>query len=116
LRFLRFCNKASCILPNGKDTRNGLNLKGGLSVEEKIGYVSNYFSKISVAAVEITDGTVSVGETLHFKGHSTDLKSKVVSMQIEHESVAEAKQGDCIGLKVSEKVRKKAKVYKIIEN
>jgi hypothetical protein len=30
--------------------------------QEKIGFVSNYFSKISVAAVEITDGTVAVGD------------------------------------------------------
>jgi translation elongation factor EF-1alpha len=85
-------------------------------VEKEIGYVSNYFSKISVAAVEITDGTVAVGETLHFKGHSTDFKSQVVSMQMEHESITEAKQGDSIGLKLSEKVRKKDKVYKIIGN
>jgi hypothetical protein len=28
--------------------------------EEKIGFVSNYFSKISVAAIELTDGTLSV--------------------------------------------------------
>jgi putative protease len=103
-------------VPDGRDTRNGLHLKGGVTMEEKIGYVSNFFGKISVAAVEITDGTVSVGETLHFKGHSTDFTSKVVSMEIEHEPVTEAKQGDSIGLKVSEKVRKKAKVYKIIEN
>ena len=98
-----------------RETANGLNLRGEFSVEEKIGYVSNYFRKISVAAVEITDGTVSVGETLHFKGHSTDLKTKVVSMQIEHESVTEAKPGDSIGLKLSERVRKKDQVYKIIE-
>lgn len=48
----------------------------------KVGYVSNYYNKISVAAVEITDETVSVGETQRFKGHSTDFKSQVVSMQI----------------------------------
>ena len=42
-------------------------------MEEKlIGIVSNYFGKISVAAVEITDGTVSVGDTLHFVGYTTD--------------------------------------------
>jgi len=34
--------------------------------KEKIGFVSNYFSKISVATVEITDKTFSVGDTLHF--------------------------------------------------
>ncbi|NIV92422.1 hypothetical protein GWN42_06360, partial [candidate division KSB1 bacterium] len=53
-------------------------------MEEKlIGVVSNYFSKISVAAIEITDGTVSVGDTLHFLGYTTDFESRVSSMQIE---------------------------------
>ena len=82
--------------------------------EEKIGFVSNYFSKISVAAVEITDGTVSVGDTLHFLGHTTDFESRVDSMQIEHKSVTEAKKGDSVGVKVSEKVRRGNKVYKIV--
>jgi hypothetical protein len=35
-------------------------------------------------------------------------------MQIEHKSVTEAKKGDSVGIKVSEKVREKDKVYKII--
>jgi putative protease len=82
--------------------------------EVKIGFISNYFSKISVAAVEITDGTVSVGDTLHFLGHTTDFESTVHSMQIEHKPVTEAKKGDSVGIKVSEKVREKDKVYKII--
>ena len=81
--------------------------------KEKIGFVSNYFSKISVAAVEITDGTVSVGDTLHFFGHKTDFESTVHSMQIEHKSVTEAKKGDSVGIKVAEKVIEKDKVYKI---
>jgi putative protease len=82
--------------------------------EEKVGFVSNYFSKISVAAVEITDGTLSVGDTLHFLGHTTDFESRVHSMQIEHKSVTEAKIGDSVGVKVSEKVRRGDKVYKIV--
>ena len=82
--------------------------------EEKIGFVSNYFSKISVAAVEITDGTVSVGDTLHFLGHTTDFESRVDSIQIEHKSVTETKKGDSVGVKVSEKVRRGDKVYKIV--
>ena len=84
--------------------------------EKKIGFVSNYFSKISVAAVEITDGTVSVGDTLHFLGHTTDCESRVSSMQIEHQSVSEAKKGDSVGIKVPEKVRENDKVFKIISD
>jgi putative protease len=82
--------------------------------EKKVGFVSNYFGKISVAAVEITDGTISVGDTLHFLGHTTDCEFRVGSMQIEHKSVSEAKKGDSVGIKVSEKVRENDKVYKII--
>ncbi|MDJ0985831.1 MAG: hypothetical protein QNJ26_09825 [Desulfobacterales bacterium] len=82
--------------------------------EEKVGVVSNYFSKISVAAVEITDGTVSVGDTLHFLGHTTDCESKVSSMQIEHKAVTKVKKGDSVGIKVSEKVRENDKVFKIV--
>ena len=84
--------------------------------EKEIGFVSNYFSNISVAAVEITAGTVSVGDTLHFSGNTTDYESTVESMQIEHESVTEAKKGDSVGLKVSERVRKGDKVFKIVED
>ena len=82
--------------------------------EKEIGYISNYYTKISVAAVEITAGTVSLSDTLHIKGNTTDLEVKADSMQIDHEPVIEAKQGDGIGLKVPERVRRKDKVYKII--
>ena len=83
-------------------------------LEEEIGYVSNYFKNISVAAVEITNGLISVGDTLHFRGHTTDFKVPVDSMQVDHDSVTEAKKGDSIGLKVSAKIRKHDKVYKVI--
>jgi putative protease len=91
-----------------------LNSEGLAMKEEKIGYVSNYFSKISVAAVEITDGTVSLGDTLHYLGHTTDFESTVNSVQIEHKSVTEAKKGDSVGVKVPERVREGDKVYKVV--
>ena len=82
--------------------------------EEKIGFVSNYYGKISVAAVEMTEGTVSLGDTLHFLGHTTNFESKVDSMQIEHKSVTEAKRGDSVGIKISETVRRGDKIYKVV--
>ena len=39
---------------------------------KEIGFVSNYFGKISVAAIEITDGTIAVGDKLQFMGSTTD--------------------------------------------
>jgi len=82
--------------------------------EKEVGRVTGYFAKIGVAAIEITDGTISVGDVLHFKGHTTDFQQEVESMQIEHEPVQTAKVGDSVGIKVKERVRKHDKVYKVI--
>ena len=81
--------------------------------EQEIGYVSKYFGQIKVAAIEITAGKLSVGETIHIKGHTTDMNVDVGSIQIEHESVDSANKGDSIGLKVSGKARRKDKVFKL---
>ena len=81
--------------------------------EQQIGYVSNFYKNISVAAVEITNGSVSVGDTLHFLGKTTNFETAVDSMQVDHESRTEAKKGDSIGLKVPDRVRKHDKVYKV---
>ena len=81
--------------------------------DQEIGYVSKYFGQISVAAIEITAGKLNVGDTIHIKGHTTDLKEEIKSMQIEHEAVESAKKGDSIGIKVTDKVRRKDKIFKI---
>ena len=81
--------------------------------EQEIGYVSKYFGQISVAAIEITAGKLSVGDTIHIKGHTTDLKEEVKSIQIEHDAVESAKKGNSIGVQVSDKTRRKDKVFKL---
>ena len=81
--------------------------------EQEIGYVSKYFGQISVAAIEITIGKLGVGDMIHIQGNTTDLNVEVKSMQIEHDAVESAKKGDSIGIKVTDKVRRKDKVFKI---
>jgi putative protease len=83
--------------------------------EEEIGRVSGYFGKIGVAAIEITQGTLSVGDTIRIKGHTTDLTQVVESMQIEHLNVPTVKAGDSIGIRVKDHVREHDKVYKVTE-
>ena len=82
--------------------------------EEQIGKISHYFGKIEVAAIELTDGSLAVGDTIHIKGHTTDLTEKVDSIQIEHEQLQSAKKGDSIGIKVSDHVREHDLVYKVL--
>lgn len=85
-----------------------------MAEEKLIGKVSHYFTKISVGIIELED-TIKVGDTIHIKGATTDFTQQVESMQIEHESINEAKAGQSIGLKINEPVRENDKVYKVIE-
>jgi len=84
--------------------------------EIEVGRVADYFKKIGVVAIEITAEGISVGDTLHFKGHTTDFTQKVDSMQVEHEKVERADVGMSIGIKVRERVRTHDQVYKVIED
>jgi translation elongation factor EF-1alpha len=79
--------------------------------EKPIGEVTHYFGKIGVMAVDLSDN-LTVGETIHVKGHTTDVVVSVDSMQIEHESVPKAGPGDSIGIRVGEKVRPGDKVFR----
>jgi translation elongation factor EF-1alpha len=74
-------------------------------MEKELGHITHYYSKIGVAVVEITSGSLKVGETIHVKGHTTDFSQTVESIQQEHQQILEAKKGDSIGLKVEEPVR-----------
>ena len=84
--------------------------------EQLVGKVTHYFSKPKVAGIEITDGQLSVGDTIHIAGHTSDFTQKVESMQIEHESVQSAGVGASIGIQVIEHAREHDKVYRVLPN
>lgn len=83
--------------------------------EKKVGVVIKFFGKISVAAIRLTDDALKVGDTIHIKGHTTDLTQTVRSMQIENQGVEEAAPGADIGIKIDDRVRENDAVYKVIE-
>lgn len=78
--------------------------------EKEVGKVSSYFSHVGVAAIKLSR-VLKVGDKIHIKGHTTDFEQKVDSMQIEKKTVAKAKKGDHIGIKVPEKVRPSDTVF-----
>ena len=68
-----------------------------------------------MAALEVTGGTIKKGDLLRYKGHTTDFTEEVRTMEVDNQSVDEAKQGDMVGVKVKERVRENDKVYKVVE-
>jgi len=83
-------------------------------MDKLIGRATHYFNKIGVAVIEITEDEINVGDTIHIKGHTTDFKQVVNSMQVEHKPVEKAKKGESIGMKVDSAVHENDQVYKII--
>jgi len=82
--------------------------------EQLIGKVTHYFSKVRVAAIEITDGELHVGDTVHFVGHTSNFTQKIDSMQIDRASVQVAKVGDQIGVVVAEHAREHDQVFRVV--
>jgi putative protease len=80
------------------------------SEERLIGKVSHYFSKIGVAVLDLTQ-TLKVGDSIHIKGHTTDVSQSVASMQIEHETVEQGKPGEAVAIKVDQPVRQGDEVF-----
>ncbi len=84
-----------------------------MTSEVMIGHVSHYFGNIHVAAIELTEGELSVGDTVHIKGHTSDFTQKVDSMQIDKDEVTQAGKGQSVGIRVTEHARVGDGVYKI---
>jgi U32 family peptidase len=77
-----------------------------------IGEVFNFFEKVGVIAIKITD-KLKLGDTIRIVGGDEDFTEIVDSMQIDGKNIESAKKGDDIGIKISGKARKGYKVYRI---
>jgi putative protease len=77
-----------------------------------LGEVTHYFPKVNAAVLKLKD-TLSVGDTIRIKGHTTDFTETVNSMQIDHMPLTVAKKGDEIGLQVKSRVRRGDSVLKV---
>jgi len=83
--------------------------------EDKVGKVVKFFAKPCVAAIEITDGSLSIGDRIKIKGHTTDFEDTIASMEEDNKPIERATPGQLIGVKVKERVREHDIVYKITD-
>lgn len=80
--------------------------------EKEIGKITHFYGNLSVGIIELSDA-LTLGDTIHIKGHTSDFIQSVDSLQIEHANVSEGKSGDLVGIKVIQKVHPSDKVYKV---
>jgi len=83
-------------------------------MEVEVGRITHFYTKIGVAVVELS-GPLQVGDAIHIRGHTTDLRQNVESMQMEHQNIQRAEKGQGIGLKINGQVKEKDIVYKVTD-
>jgi len=85
-----------------------------MAEEVQVGMVAIFFAKPSVAAIDITSGTLSIGDTIKIVGATTNFEQKIESMEIDRKPVQSAGAGQSVGVKVKERVRPHDKVFKVV--
>jgi hypothetical protein len=81
--------------------------------EVPVGIITHYFSHLGVAAIEMTEGELKLGDVVHIKGHTSDFTQEIDSMQIDGRMIDRATVGQNVGLKAAEHVREHDVVYKV---
>jgi putative protease len=77
----------------------------------EVGHITHFFSKISVAVLELT-APLSVGDRILVKGPTTDFEQVVDSMQVEHKNIQRAEAGQSVGLKLAQQTKERDVVYR----
>ncbi len=77
-----------------------------------IGEVFNFFERVGVIAIKLTD-KLKLGDSIRIVGGDADFTEVVDSMQIDGKNIQAAKKGDDVGIKISGKARKGYKVYRV---
>ncbi len=75
------------------------------------GKITHYFPKVRAAVIKL-EAPLVVGDKIKIKGHTTDFKQVITSMQIDRVPIDQAKKGQEIGLLVESRVRQHDIVYK----
>lgn len=79
--------------------------------EKIIGEITHYFPKVRAAVIKLKV-PLTIGDLVKIKGHTTDFKQAVTSMQIDRVPIDQAKKGQEIGVLVDSRVRQHDIVYK----
>jgi hypothetical protein len=78
-----------------------------------VGVVRHYFPRAAAAVIEVAEGNLRVGDTVHIRGHTTDYYQRIDRIEVEHRPVAVANAGESVGVHVSQRVREGDRVSRV---
>jgi translation elongation factor EF-Tu-like GTPase len=99
--------------PKAKPAKPAAKPAASLPGEERIGMVTHYYNHLSVAIIQLETGMLRTGDMIHIKGHTSDFRQMVGSLEVNHMHVDQVQAGESVGLRVNEHAREHDVVYKV---
>ena len=66
--------------------------------------IRHYYPRVEAAIINVSHN-LRTGDTLHFRGHTTDFYQRVDRMEVDHQLVEAVTAGQAVGVHVSRRVR-----------
>ena len=79
--------------------------------EKLVGKITHWYDKLGVAVVDLK-APLKAGDIIKVRKGEEEFEDSVVSMQIDHKEVSSAKKGDEVAIKLAQKAKEGAEIYK----
>jgi len=102
----------------GRKTGEWAERYGSQATRKKVflGKITNYFTKLQVAELQIDTNELNVGDEINIVGPTTGVYEDIIKeIRLELEPVEKAKKGDAVSFKTKDLVRRGDMVYKLID-
>lgn len=80
--------------------------------KKPVGKVVHWYDKLSVAVLNL-NGALKVGDAIQIKRGDEEFEETIESMQVDHKSVSSAKKGDEVAIKLSQRAKEGAEIFKV---
>ncbi|KKQ00904.1 MAG: hypothetical protein UW15_C0038G0003 [Parcubacteria group bacterium GW2011_GWC1_44_10] len=80
-------------------------------MEKEVGKITHWYDKIGVAVIDLK-GALKMGDRVKIKKGEDEFEETISSMQVDHKEVSSAKKGDEVAVKLSQKAKEGAAIYK----
>ena len=83
------------------------------AVPVEVGRVTHHFGQVGVGVIAVESAEIRLGDTLHFRGHTTDFFQRVERMELDHQPVEHVGSDHQVAIQVSQRVREGDLVYRV---
>lgn len=80
--------------------------------KKPIGKVVHWYDKLGVAVLNLKSA-LKVGDTIKVKRGDEEFEETIESMQVNHKSVSSVKKGDEVAIKLSQRAKEGAEIFKV---